>query len=288
MVSRWKKSRFRVGLTALSGALALGCSEQPPVAELDFAGAAMSFEAEPSTRLATVLPITTARLPTETPEPCAEGMVLVEGQYCPKVEQRCQRWMDPEGPYRYFRCAEYAETRCKSAERVSMRFCIDRDEYTAQGGKLPENFQSFTHASRTCKSLGKRVCRESEWNFACEGEAMQPYPYGFSRDASACNADHTDIVNTSGKLHDRRAPVGSHARCESPFGVRDMTGNLEEFVAMDGPPSAMPRPAMKGSYWQPGRNNCRAAQTKHDAYYNGVETGFRCCSDPSSDSPSEN
>lgn len=288
MLNRSKLSLSRLAFTALwSGALALGCSEHPTVANVDFQGATMSFAAEPTARLATVLPSTLAEPATTASEPCEEGMVLVEGEYCPKVEQRCQRWMDPEGPYRYFRCAEYAEPRCKSAERVSMRFCIDRDEYTAQGGNLPANYQSFTHAARTCKSLGKRVCRESEWNFACEGEAMQPYPYGFSRDASACNADHTDIVNTSGKLHDRRAPVGSHARCESPFGVRDMTGNLEEFVAMDGP-SAVPRPAMKGSYWQPGRNNCRAAQTKHDAYYNGVETGFRCCSEPASASPTEN
>jgi hypothetical protein len=57
----------------------------------------------------------------------------------------------------------------------------------------------------------------------------------------------------------------------------DMAGNLEEFVAMDiqGPPT----PAMKGAYWQPSRNFCRAAQTAHDRYYNGTETGFRCCSD---------
>jgi hypothetical protein len=57
----------------------------------------------------------------------------------------------------------------------------------------------------------------------------------------------------------------------------DMAGNLEEFVAMDrqGPP----KPAMKGAYWQPSRNFCRAAQTAHDKFYNGTETGFRCCSD---------
>jgi hypothetical protein len=41
---------------------------------------------------------------------------------------------------------------------------------------------------------------------------------------------------------------------------------------------------MKGAYWQPGRNFCRAAQTAHDRYYNGTETGFRCCSDPAAES----
>ena len=78
-------------------------------------------------------------------------------------------------------------------------------------------------------------------------------------------------------LRDLRAPSGSYERCVSPFGVADLSGNLEEFVTIDG--STPARPAMKGSYWQPGRNFCRAAQTAHDMYYNGTETGFRCCSD---------
>jgi hypothetical protein len=63
----------------------------------------------------------------------------------------------------------------------------------------------------------------------------------------------------------------------SPFGVFDLAGNLEEFVTIDG--SSPPRPAMKGAYWQPGRNFCRAAQTAHDNLYRGTETGFRCCSE---------
>jgi hypothetical protein len=32
------------------------------------------------------------------------------------------------------------------------------------------------------ESLGKRLYREAEWNFACEGEAMLPYPTGLERD----------------------------------------------------------------------------------------------------------
>jgi formylglycine-generating enzyme required for sulfatase activity len=205
-------------------------------------------------------------------------MVLVEGDYCPVVEQRCLRYLDPPGRYEQFRCAEYAEPVCRSKERQKLRYCIDRDEYAEPGEHLPANHRSFTHAEKTCSSLGKRVCLESEWNFACEGEAMLPYPYGMSRDPSACNADRTDIVTPAGELRDLRAPAGAYPRCASPFGVRDLAGNLEEFVAMDGPGPA--RPAMKGAYWQPSRNSCRAKQTAHDRFYNGTETGFRCCDDP--------
>lgn len=216
---------------------------------------------------------------SEEPAPpaCSEGMLLVEGDYCPKVQLNCKKYMDPEGRYEQFRCAEYGPTRCLSKERKHLRFCIDRTEFTEQGQSLPANHRSFTHGEKVCAARGQRMCRESEWNFACEGEEMRPYPYGFSRDGSACNADRMDVVSPEGKLRDLRAPGGSFARCKSPFGVMDMAGNLEEFVAIDGAGPA--RPAMKGAYWQPSRNFCRAAQTAHDRYYNGTETGFRCCGD---------
>ena len=208
---------------------------------------------------------------------CGKNMVLVEGEYCPKVQLNCKKYLDPKGRYEQFRCAEYGPSECLSKERKHLRFCIDRTEFAEPGETLPANHKSFTHGEKACAAEGKRMCRESEWNFACEGEDMRPYPYGFARDASACNADRLDVVSPEGKLRDLRAPGGSFSRCKSPFGVMDMAGNLEEFVAMD--VKVPPVPAMKGAYWQPSRNFCRAAQTAHDRYYNGTETGFRCCSD---------
>lgn len=209
--------------------------------------------------------------------PCPEGMILVEGDYCPNVELDCKRYLDPPGRYGQFRCAEYGPSQCRSKTRERMRYCIDQHEYVPPKEVLPANYRSFSHAEKTCAELGKRVCLESEWNFACEGEEMRPYPYGFTRDAEACNADRQDIIGSDGKLRDLRAPPGAHPRCASPFGVLDLAGNLEEFVAIDGTNPV--RPAMKGAYWQPGRNFCRAAQTAHDRFYNGAETGFRCCAD---------
>lgn len=213
----------------------------------------------------------------QEPAACPEGMVLVMGQYCPKVEQTCIRWLETEGPYAYFRCAEYKRPGKCLAERRSMRFCMDRDEYVPPGETLPASHQSWTDATRVCASLGKRVCMESEWNFACEGEELRPYPYGFVRDAQACNADKVDIFRANGKLKDLRSGAQDYPDCTSPFGVHHLSGNLEEWTTIDG--SVPARPAMKGAYWQPSRNHCRAAQTAHDTYYNGDETGFRCCRD---------
>ncbi len=256
----------------------LSACERPPAPHLD---PAVAEEVAPEVNA----PLALVRTVTENgpvvaprePGDCPEGMLLVEGEYCPQVRHRCLDYLDPPGRYEAFRCARYAQPAECLGERVHLRFCIDRDEYVAEGEVLPANFQSWTRARKSCAALGKRICMESEWNFACEGEDMQPYPYGWERDATACNADHSDIVDDKGELKDRRARADEYPRCVSPFGVRNLSGNLEEFVTRD---DARPTaPAMKGAYWQPGRNHCRAAQTAHDGYYNGMETGFRCCAD---------
>ena len=265
-----------IGLGLLTG-LVGGCGK--PNATLDRSANLNDGEllARPAADLALVALSRTPVRAAETPAACGQGMALVEGKYCPDVRLNCKKYLDPKGAYEYFRCAEYGPSTCLSKQRRTLRFCIDKHEFTESGETLPANHRSWRDGDRTCRKLGKRMCMESEYNFACEGEDMQPYPYGFTRDATACNADRDDVVNAAGELRDLRAPSGSYERCNSPFGVADLAGNLEEFVTIDR--STPARPAMKGSYWQPGRNFCRAAQTAHDMYYNGTETGFRCCSD---------
>jgi formylglycine-generating enzyme required for sulfatase activity len=205
-------------------------------------------------------------------------MILVEGEYCPEVRHDCARWLEDAGRYAYYRCAEYTKATCLSRERVHMRFCMDRDEYARPGETLPASSTSWTDATHTCEVLGKRVCMESEWNFACEGEEMRPYPYGWKRDPDVCNADRVDLFKPNGQLRDLRVGAGEKPGCVSPFGVHNMSGNLEEWTTIDASAgTTWPRPAMKGAYWQPSRNHCRANQTAHDRWYHGTETGFRCC-----------
>lgn len=187
--------------------------------------------------------------------------------------------MDPEGSaLRGLRCAEYEEpARCLSPQRKPLRFCIDRDEFVAGHEKLPTNLTTFDEARQACARVGKRLCSESEWVFACEGEQMRPYSYGFRRDSSACNADRRGLVSSDGELLDLRVAPGFSPRCVSAAGVRDLTGNLEEYVTVDG--SSPERAARKGAYWQPGANHCRASQPLRDPSYRGVELGFRCCAE---------
>ena len=209
---------------------------------------------------------------------CPPEMALVDGAFCPRVEQRCRRWLDPPGRYHEYRCAEYARPATCLAPRVHERFCIDRHERTASGSDLPLNVQSWSDARRVCEAAGARVCMDSEWTFACEGEEMRAYPYGWSRAASRCNADRIDLLapGDASRLRDHRAPVGAHPDCASPFGVLDMAGNVAEWVSVDGVPEGS-LVVQKGNWWQPGKHACRDEQAGHDRFYKGTETGFRCC-----------
>jgi formylglycine-generating enzyme len=208
-------------------------------------------------------------------------MVYVEGEYCTDVRHTCRKWLDdPKLPFA--RCGDYNRTAKCVGKRVKMGYCIDRHEYTPPGQSVPANFQSFVSASKLCKAQDKRICTEAEWNFACEGEEMRPYPYGWSREPK-CNQDRMDLFTENRmkrELADRRLPSESLAECVSPFGVYNMVGNLDEPVLREEARFAYPfRNGLKGGWWMAGRNRCRPATTKHDDHYNDIQVGARCCAD---------
>lgn len=213
---------------------------------------------------------------------CPKGMLLVEGEYCPDSEQVCLKWLDPP-PYQNLRCGAYQKpATCKGA-RQRRRFCIDREEYPEAGASRPEETlplvgKNWGEAKALCEARGARLCKETEWEFACEGPAMSPYPYGWKRESGACNVDRTDLGGMGDKLKDHRAPPTAFPDCTSSFGVHHMTGNVDEWVEREA--SAPPyRSSLRGGWWLPGRNRCRAATLAHDESYHGKQVGFRCCKD---------
>jgi sulfatase modifying factor 1 len=221
-------------------------------------------------------------LPSAAPPPreaaaaaaCPNEMVLVEGDYCTEVRQSCVEWEDP--PSRPFaRCARFAPSVC-TGKRVHKRFCIDRDEYAKAGEALPVGGASWTDARRTCETAGKRLCFETEWELACEGDQMLPYPTGYERDAAACNVDKDHLVDSAGRLRDQRRAPAELDRCVSAYGVRNMVGNVDEWVFRDRTAGEW-RSALKGGWWMPGRDRCRPATTAHGEGFRGTQTGFRCC-----------
>lgn len=222
---------------------------------------------------------------------CPDDMVEVEGDFCPWVEQKCLRWLDPETK---MRCAEFAPTQC-TTRTTKKHFCIDRYEYPNKPGSKPDVFTTWNQAAAACSAQGKRLCGDSEWTLACEGQERLPYPYGYARNAEACNIDKPYIspderaIASADKRDaelarlDQRETSGVRESCVSPYGVHDMTGNVDEWVVNE---SGHPyRSALKGGYWGPVRTRCRPSTTAHDENFAFYQVGFRCCEDVPSAPP---
>ncbi len=218
---------------------------------------------------------------------CPDGMLLVEGDYCINVEQRCLRWLDPE---EQMRCAEFAPTVCYGRRRRRLAFCMDRYEWPNRRGELPTVRVTWHTARRMCEQVGKRLCTEREWTFACEGEQSWPYLYGFRRDSDVCHFDHqtrrpdrarlanpATAADEYARLYEA-VPSGTYERCVSPFGLNDLTGNVDEWVVNE---SGQPfQSALKGGWWGPIRARCRPATYSHNENFIYYQIGFRCCSSP--------
>jgi formylglycine-generating enzyme len=231
---------------------------------------------------------------------CKPGMVEVKGNY--RVlpggggdffqQQACKKWINRDFPER---CGEFDEEKWKGLIAAlpveAMHFCMDRYEYPNRKGENPIILIDWNEAGGICKRQNKRLCTENEWTFACEGEAALPYPYGFVRDADACNVDKTWRQFFGGFLRGnpektaiaeldylwQGLPSGSKPKCKSPFGIYDMTGNVDEWTV-----SSLPgrKSILKGGYWGPVRTRCRPSTRAHGEEHAFYQQSVRCCSNP--------
>jgi sulfatase modifying factor 1 len=216
---------------------------------------------------------------------CPDEMELVAGRYCPRVSERCLEWARDDRR----RCLRFADpTRCVGHRR-SMRFCMDRYEWPNRRGELPQVMTTWNEAAAACRAAGRRLCTQDEWTFACEGEEMLPYPYGYERADGACTVDHRArapdrvLLGSSDRAVSfaeaarvyEAAPSGSAGQCVSPFGVYDLVGSVDEWTVNT---SGVPfRSALKGGWWGRIRGRCRPATLAHNEAFRYYQIGFRCC-----------
>jgi formylglycine-generating enzyme len=235
---------------------------------------------------------------------CPDGMVEVEGDYCPSIDQKCIAYDKTiHNANGYVRCLEFAPTKCLSADdkKIYMHFCIDRYEYPNHKGEKPIRMVSWYDMKKNCESIGKRLCEDREWTQACEGGSGEilAYPNDNVRDESRCNIDKlqrpwfdASKMPMTKELSDRldqSVPSGSMS-CVSGYGVEDMTGNDDEWVvntesgvSLDHYPY---KSGLVGGAWVKGhRNRCNTrrpggAETNvhgpGSVYY---EFSGRCCGD---------
>jgi formylglycine-generating enzyme required for sulfatase activity len=217
---------------------------------------------------------------------CPPGARLVEGDHYEAVQHECV--LEKDGY-----CAAYRPGVARvSGGRTRVRVCMDEFEAPNQRGAKPIVMLSSVEAAAYCRAHGeKRLCTENEWETACEGPDLRPWPYGFRYDPEACNGAKRwmkfdayalmrggDAAQAETDRLWQGEGSGARASCVAASGVYDLTGNVEEWIASS---RARQWPtALIGGFWAKWWPQCRGTNAAHEPTFRFYEVGFRCCMDP--------
>lgn len=86
----------------------------------------------------------------------------------------------------------------------------------------PVTFVTWWGAAEYCRVLNRRLPNEAEWERAARGPQNYTYPWGFQFDITRAMSSITANAGT--------VPVEEYANGQSPYGVLNMAGNVEEWV----------------------------------------------------------
>lgn len=160
----------------------------------------------------------------------------------------------------------------------------------------PVVFVDWNMAANFCEWRGARLPTEAEWEKTARGTDLYDYPWGNRFDGNLLNFCDINCTRSGANRsyndhHDETAPVGTYEGGKSPYGVYDMAGNIQEWVAdwyskdyyanspdknPTGPGSGTYR-VLRGGSWISDLDNVRTyvrAFLSPTAAYNYV--GFRC------------
>jgi hypothetical protein len=110
---------------------------------------------------------------------------------------------------------------------------------------------SWWEAEAFCRWAGGVLPTEQQWEAAARGPQGLVYPWGDEWEDGICNSHEAQLGGTSA--------VGIFPRDDSPFGLRDMAGNVWEWCADSWEKGGSDR-VVRGGSWHDGASYCRAAR----------------------------